>query len=62
MNRGDRDPEGRRSGDFPCRPSDDDGTISATGPDGVSAEVFKAATEFYGRKEEKLGREMMANH
>ncbi len=30
------------------------------GPDGVKAEIFEAATEFYKRKEEKLGSELMA--
>ncbi|MBK7257167.1 MAG: preprotein translocase subunit SecA [Ignavibacteriae bacterium] len=30
------------------------------GPDGVRGEIIKAATEFYHRKEEKLGPEMMA--
>jgi len=30
------------------------------GPDGVKAEVFKAATDFYKRKEERIGAENMA--
>jgi preprotein translocase subunit SecA len=31
-----------------------------TGPDGVRQEIIKAAEEFYRRKEEKIGAEMMA--
>jgi preprotein translocase subunit SecA len=31
------------------------------GPDGVQAEIVKAATEFYKRKEDKLGSELMAS-
>jgi preprotein translocase subunit SecA len=31
------------------------------GPDGVSAKIFTAAEDFYKRKEERIGSEMMAN-
>jgi preprotein translocase subunit SecA len=31
------------------------------GPDGVSAKIFAAAEDFYKRKEERIGSEMMAN-
>ncbi len=34
--------------------------FQSLGPDGVRDEVVKEASEFYSRKEEKLGREMMA--